>query len=254
MMEHATARAARFVVPALVAFGTLGLAWPGSAQTIGDIVAQHVAARGGAAALLAVESVRMTGRMQMGPEGDEARFVLELKRPNKMRLDLTVDGVEGAQAFDGTAGWAFMPFAGLNAPEPMPQEVAADAKAQADFDGPLVDHQAKGLDVRLIGRERRSNEDVYRVRVTPKAGTSRDIFISARTWLEVGSETTRRMQGVSITTETTQGGERRVAGVVFPTFMQAGIKGQPGGQRMEIDDIQVNVAIDDSRFRMPSQR
>jgi len=254
MMKKTGVQARRFEILALVALGTAGLASAGSAQTVDDIIAQHIAARGGRAALLAIESVRMGGRMQMGPEGDEARFVLELKRPNKMRLDLTVEGVEGAQAFDGAVGWAYMPFAGLDAPEPMPPEVAADAKAQADFDGPLLDHEAKGLDVRLLGRERRNDEDVYRLRVTPKAGSSRDIFISARTWLEVGSETTRRMQGVLITTETSQGGERRVAGVVFPTFMQTGIKGQPGGQRLEIDDIRVNVPIDEGRFRMPVRR
>lgn len=241
------------VVATLSGMCLLAASVSASAQSVDEIVERHIAARGGRAALLAIGSVRMSGRMQMGPDGDEAAFVLEMKRPNRMRMDLTIDGVLGSQAFDGTRGWAHMPFAGLDAPEAMPAEIAAEAKAQADFDGPLLDYRAKGHHVSLVGRERHDDQDVLRLRVTPRTGSGRDILISTTSWLEVGSESTRQMQGMAVVTETRQGGSRKVGGVTFPTFIQTGVKGTPQVQRLVIDDIRVNVPVDDARFVMPGR-
>ena len=61
----------------LLAHGVAPLA---TAQTVDDVVRRYVEARGGAANLRAVESLRFTGTMEL-PDV-QASFVLELKRPN----------------------------------------------------------------------------------------------------------------------------------------------------------------------------
>jgi len=69
------------------------------AQTVEDIVRRYVEARGGALKLRAVESLRFTGTMEL-PDVSAA-FVLELKRPNRMRTEFVVQGQTGVRAFDG---------------------------------------------------------------------------------------------------------------------------------------------------------
>src|SRR5688572_3596130 len=123
----------------IVALGLgLALAAPAAAQTADDIIAKNIAAKGGMAKLKAVQSIRMTGKMTVGP-GIEAPVVLELKRPNLMRTDITIQGMVGSQAYDGAKGWILMPFGGSKVPQAMSAEDADMAAEQADMDGPLID-------------------------------------------------------------------------------------------------------------------
>jgi outer membrane lipoprotein-sorting protein len=75
---------------------------PAAAQTADEIIAKNLAAKGGLERLRAVKTIRMTGRMTVGP-GIEAPIVLEIKRPNSMRMDITVQGMVGSQAYDGAS-------------------------------------------------------------------------------------------------------------------------------------------------------
>ncbi len=121
-----------------------------AAQTVDDVVRRYVEARGGAAKLRAVESLRFTGTMEL-PEV-AAGFVLELERPSRMRTEFVVQGQTGVRAFDGQHAWERLPLPGEE-PRPMAPEEAAEARAQADVDlSPLVDSAAKGFTVELVGR------------------------------------------------------------------------------------------------------
>jgi hypothetical protein len=109
---------------------------PGAAQTVDEIVARHLAARGGAARIEAVESLRMTGKAR-GPEGREALVVREIKRPARIRTEFTFQGLTGVYACDGEQGWQVSPLDGEMEPRPMPPESARLALEQADIGGPL---------------------------------------------------------------------------------------------------------------------
>ncbi len=58
----------------------------------------------------------MTGKMTMG-RGWRPRSPWSGKRPNKMRIEFTIQGMTGVQAYDGKTGWSVMPFLGKNDPE-----------------------------------------------------------------------------------------------------------------------------------------
>ena len=114
-------------------------------------IAKNVAARGGLEKLKAVKTMRLTGTMKVGD--DTMPSVLELKRPNKSRWQFTFDGQTAVQAFDGKAGWMWMPFAGMTEPQAMSAEEKQEAEQQADIDGPLVDYKAKGSTIELVGHD-----------------------------------------------------------------------------------------------------
>jgi outer membrane lipoprotein-sorting protein len=228
----------------------LVLASPAAAQNVDEIVAKHVAAMGGAEKLKAVKSVRMTGKMTVGP-GIEAPIVLELKRPNAMRMDITVQGMVGSQAFDGTKGWSLMPFGGSK----VPQEMAADemrmAEEQADMDGPLVDYKTKGNKVELLGKEQVEGAPAYKLQVTLKSGVIRTMYIDAEHFLTIKEEGKRTIRGTEMETETIVGDYKEVDGLMFPHAIDSGQKGNPQRQKMTVEKIELNVPIDDARFNMP---
>ena len=136
---------AAFAVLAL----TVALAPASYAQTLDEILAKHYEASGGLARLQKVQTMRMTGKMTVGP-GMEAPITLEKKRPGMMRLDFTFSGMTGTQAYDGTQGWQVMPFMGKKDPEALGPEEVKEVEQQADFDGPLVDWKSKGHALELI--------------------------------------------------------------------------------------------------------
>jgi outer membrane lipoprotein-sorting protein len=230
----------------------LAAAATSAAQTAQDIVARYVQARGGLARLKSLESIRMTGTMTGGP-GDAVPIVIELKRPAMMRMDMTVNGTTGTQAFDGTSGWVLMPFAGMTRPERMPPDVVKEAQAQADFDGPLVDYTAKGHTVTFAGRERANGRDAYRLDVRLQNGSTRVYWLDASTYLEVKSSSTRTVNGATVESETTLADYREVDGLMFPFRMESGIAGAPEKQQIVLESVTVNVPIDDARFQMPQK-
>ena len=91
----------------------LALSISAAAQTADDIIAKNIKATGGMDKLKAAKTIRMTGKLSLS-QGLEAPVVLEQKRPNSVRMEFTIQGMTGVQAYDGKIGWSLMPFSGMN--------------------------------------------------------------------------------------------------------------------------------------------
>jgi len=231
-----------------VSFAVASLA---SAQTAEDIVAKYVAARGGMEKLKAVKTMRMSGTMTAGP-GFEAPITLEMKRPKSTRMEFTLQGLTGIQAYDGTTAWAVMPFQGKKDPEALPAEQAKIMDDQADFDGQLVDYKEKGNTVELVGKEPVEGTDAYKLKVTNKSGDVRYYFLDAEYFLEIRTEASRTIRGTQMDFESSIGDYKEVGGLMFPHSIQSGPKGSAQKQKLTISKIELNPEIDDARFKMPA--
>jgi len=186
--------------------------------------------------------------------GVSAPFVLELKRPNKMRTEFTVEGHKGIRAFDGQTAWAQLPLPGER-PQPMGPEDAVEARAQADVDlSPLVDSAAKGYTVELAGRDRLPGGDTWRLVVRGQDGPPRTMHLDARTHLVVQTKESRDLDGEVVEFVTEVGDYRSEGGLVFPHRIDVGPKGRPERQRLAIRQVEVNPPLDDARFSMPVRR
>jgi hypothetical protein len=236
----------------------LAAAWflaalPASSQTVDELIAKHIEARGGMDKLKKVQSIRLTGKMTVGP-GIEAPITMEMKRPASFRLDFVFQGMTGTQAYDGKAGWALMPFGGRTEPEPMSPEDTRDAEEQADIDGPLVDHKAKGHTVELVGKEPVEGAEAHKLKITLKNGDVRYVFLDAEYFLEIRSEGKRTVRGSEVETETNFSDFKEVEGLVLPHAIEGGPKGSPQRQKITVEKVELNVEIDDARFAMPAKK
>jgi hypothetical protein len=228
------------------------LAAPALAQTVDELIAKASEARGGLDKMKSVESVRMTGKMTMGP-GLEAPITVEMKRPKNARMEFTIQGMTGVQAYDGQQAWGISPM-GPQKAEPLPPEMAKDLDNQADIDGPLVDYKAKGHQVELVGKEKVEGSDAWRLKVTLKSGDVQHIFLDADSFLEIRSESKRTVRGSEMELETTIGDYKEVGGLLWPHSIQSGARGRPEKQALTFDKIEINPAIDGARFKMPAAR
>jgi hypothetical protein len=225
------------------------LAVPALAQTVDEVIAKSFEARGGLDRLRAVQTLRVTGRMSMGPA--EASMVVERKRPGSIRAEITVRGERAVQAWDGVTAWGIPPT-GSGQPEVLPAEAARAMADEADVDGPLVDYRAKGYQVTLLGKERLEGGDAYKIEVRKKGGAVELHFLDARSYLTVRIEGKRTVRGTVIEGESLLGDYREAGGILWPCSIRSGARGNPEKQTLSVDKIEVDPALDDARFRMPS--
>ena len=230
---------------------TLALAPWAAAQELDEVIARHVEARGGATAIRAVEAIRMSGTLWMGSE-IAAQVKLLWKRPNKLRLEVVVEGMTVVQAFDGETGWAINPLAGQTDPRPVPADEARLLEAQADFvEGPFVDSRSRGYAIEYVGREEVGGTPAHKLKVTDKRGEVSYVFLDGETFLEIRSEGKRMMQEEEVEYETAHRDYRDVGGLMFAFSVENRTKGQPVGQTVTLETIELNVDVSDSEFDMP---
>ena len=241
---------ASFVRVLLGAAAALLAGLPAPAQTVDEIVAKHLAARGGREALAAIHTLRMTGLATAGP-GRTAIVRRELARPGRIRTEFVFQGTTGVYAWDGSSGWRVSPLDGSLEVEPLSPEAAALSAEQADFEGPLVDWKAKGHQVVLVGTTNLPGGPAHELEVTLKPGTVRKLWVDAATGQLVRSQAARRWRGHEVAVETAFGDYQKSGGVAFPRTIETGLQGRVRRVRIVVDSVEVNPALDASRFRRP---
>jgi hypothetical protein len=186
----------------------------------------------------------------------DAAIVIENKRPMKTRATLTVQGTDNIQAYDGENGWTLMPIQQKPAAEPATPDELKDLRQQADMDGELVDYKAKGHKVELVGKEAVQGTDAWKLRVTLKDGDVQFQYIDAEHFLPIKMETTRTINGQQVKTETFIGDYKDEGGVMMPHSIEVAVpmQGVTITQKVVVQKVEVNVPLDDARFKMPAAK
>ena len=215
------------------------------AQTVDEIVAKYYQAAGGVEAMEGVKSMRISGTMTLGP-GMEAPFTRIALRPNLQRMDFTLQGQTGTQAFDGEHAWQFMPWMGQTAPDTMPDDLAKNMREESAFDGPLVDYAVRGIRVELVGKEEVDSSSTYKLKVTMPQGDVTYYYLDSTTYLPIRTETPQTVQGKSVTVVSTMKDYRPEGGVMMPHHIEVG-----PGAAFVIDSVEINPPLTPADFRMP---
>ena len=181
----------------------------------------------------------------------EIPATMENKRPESTRMEFTVQGMTGIVAYDGTTGWQVMPFMGKKDAEPMAGDDLKDIQEQADFDGPLMDYKAKGNTVELLGKEKVEGSDCYKLKLVLKNGNVHTLYIDSDSFLEIKDVTKKVQNGTEVEVESTSGDYKEVEGIIFPFLIEQGDKGGMHKQRIILEKIELNPALDDALFKMP---
>ncbi len=242
-----------------------------------QIVEKNVDARGGLKAWHAVQTMRMTGKIDAGtlrtkppvplyamtktkyrPPRSEPEtkviqlpFVMDLKRPNKMRFEMEFRGDTAVQAYDGTNGWKLRPFVGRNEVEPYTREEMKQAAQQQPMDGFLIDYKAKGSKVEADGMDKVNGHEAYKLKLTLKDGQVRHVWVDAKTFLDVKIDGTRRMDGKPRQVATYMSDYRSVKGVKVPFVMETSVESVKGSEKIAIQKVELNPNLADAQFTKP---
>jgi hypothetical protein len=132
------------------------------AQTLDEVVNNYEIANGGKEKLLSLKSVKMVGSLDV--QGYEVGVTVTAVNGVGTRNDISVPGMgEGFQIVNTKKGWDFMPFRGQNSPEEISQEQLKYAQASLDLQGLLVNYKEKGNQVELLGKEKLSGAECFKL-------------------------------------------------------------------------------------------
>jgi hypothetical protein len=232
---------------------SLGLV-PGAAGavTVDELIAKHIEARGGAARMKAIQSLEYTGKLALS--GDfTAEFVLvrQIRRPNQVRSNATLQGLTTVRAWDGREGWGISPLFGRKDPERLSPDESKEMIEIADIDGPLVDSASKGNRIDYLGTEDIDGTDAHKLRVTSKDGDIQYVYVDPDYYLVIRVVYQRMVRGARVEIETDLGNYEKVNGVYFPFSIEAGPKGGPRTRKITIDKAVANLPFQDALFQFP---
>ena len=234
-------------IAVLMAAASLAIPTFAYAQTVDEIVAKNLQAKGGAEKLKSISSVKMTGKLTS--QGRDVPMVVLTKRPNLLRQEITTPGGLAVNAFDGQTAWTLAP--GADVPREITGPQADAARSNTEFDGPLMDYAAKGHTVELVGKEMLGSADVYHLKLTRKGSADAEhYFLDATTGLELKRTVQVEGGGMKQTLESELSDYKSVEGLMVPHTIKQSVGGMPVMQ-MTMEKVEFNLPIDDALFRMP---
>jgi outer membrane lipoprotein-sorting protein len=151
-----------------------------SAQTLDEIILKHFEAIGHKN-LLKKNSFVANGKIVQGK--NEIPFTSYSKRPDKFRMDGSIQEYKFTQAYDGKTGWVINPMMGINKPMELPPSEVENLKFQADFDGFFYNYKDKGRSLEYIGNDEVSGMNTYVILLTKSSGDSMYIYLDAQNYL-----------------------------------------------------------------------
>jgi hypothetical protein len=236
----------------IIALSAVGRASRTDAQSVDSIIARVAAAQGGLGPLHTVRSKRLTGHITFD-SATSGTIVVEQRRPDMIREEITTGGQTLVRAFDGVSGWMNVPTGDGAGVHVLSGDEARNIAAEADFDGALIDARVKGNRVELAGRDSAGDQVVYKLMVTLRSGYVDHWFIDSASALPIKWEGTRIMNGAPVALESLFRDYFIVEGLRFARLIETGSPGTPGRQQMVFDHVDINPPLDRGRFSAPAE-
>lgn len=254
--------------------------------SVNQILDRNAEARGGIAAWRAVTAMKMSGKLDAARKRPdpamldqnekrfrtmavkfkvsdqnaiaeaskpvELPFNLELKRPNLSRMEIQFNGQLAVQTYDGSSGWKLRPWLESSAAEPYTQDELKMAAEQQPLDGALIDAAAKGTSVSLGGTDKVNGQYAYKLKLTFKDGLQRNVWVDAKSFLEVKMDGSRKMDGKMKPLAIYYKDYRKVDKVMVPFLLETQVEGVRETESIHIEQVAVNPSLDSVRFSKPA--
>ena len=219
-------------------------------QDADEIINNYFENTGGLKAWNDLSSLKITMVMEM--QGMQLEGTMYQKKPNKQRMEISVQGKTIITAYDGEVGWMINPMMGSEDPQKMPPEAVEQMKDQK-FESELLNYKEKGNTIELQGTEEVEGTETYKIQLTKKNGDIEFYFFDTEYFVPI-------MERRSIKTGPTKGQEvetyisdyQEVGDYMMPFFIEAKSGGQ-SIQKMTFSVYSVNEELSDSMFTMPEK-
>jgi len=234
----------RTILSLLVAFASFALI---SAQDLNEVLDTYFETIG-QEKVLEKESMMASGKALI--MGMENPFKTINKRPDKIRVEVDIQGAKMVTGYDGTGVWMINPMTGSSDVIDVTGVEATGTIESADMDGLLWNYEEKGHQVVLEGKEEVDGSEAFVLKMTKKDGNTQYFYIDAENYVVTKMKQKLEVQGTEMEAETYFSNFQDVDGMIMPFTIEQRYQGQTA-LTIVMDKVEMNVDVDDSVFAKP---
>lgn len=224
----------------------------GHGRVVDNLIEKNIAARGGADNWQKIESLRLSGQLDLG-QGMHVPYVMEQKRPDRMCFEFEFDGRWATQCVNGDSGWKQLPFRGKPQAEPMSEAELREMKDMASIDGLLFDSARRGHEIEFVGNAQVDGRNAAMLEVRLPNGAVRWVYLDEETGLELKVEAKRTLRGRERRVETYFSDWRETNGILIAYRQDTNTAGEWESHFLTIDNVEINPVIAPDRFGPPAE-
>ena len=218
-----------------------------SAQSVKEVLDNHFETIG-QNKLLKVKTMTMSGKIMQ--QGMEFPIIMRMKRPDKVRMEASVQGQKIITSYDGESGWTVNPMMGSLEAQDLGPDQVKEMKSMGDMDGDLYDYEAKGHQLEYLGEEEMEGTPTYKLKLTKKDGDVSVYYFDADSYVILKTEATTTVQGVEQTFEQYPGNYKMIEGMAMPFNITSKYQGMTMLE-IVIDTVEIDKEVPDSLFVRP---
>jgi outer membrane lipoprotein-sorting protein len=214
-----------------------------SAQTLDEIINHYYAANG-------VENLEKANTVYVEAKanqmGMEIPMVINVKKPNKVKMVMTFQGMEMVTLFDGEKGYMINPMTGSTDPVEIPAEQLSGIEQYNMLRDNLMEAY-KGNRIKLEGDGEVNGKPAFKLAVTDAEGNVTTTFIDKESYLVVKTVQTVSQMGQEMEVESYVKDYMDINGIKFPKTITQVVSGSEMGG-ITFEKVEIDKLIDDSVF------
>ncbi|MDX9928615.1 MAG: hypothetical protein RBS37_02055 [Bacteroidales bacterium] len=213
------------------------------AQSLEEIARKNYEATG-QAAFAEAQTVTIHAKAYQG--GMEIPMVISMKKPDKVRITMTFQGMEIIQAYDGVKGYMVNPMMGSSEAVELPPAEAANMKNQANFTTNLTDY-LKDNKLEMVGDADVGGKSAWKIKIIMPTGDIAYIYIDKASYRQLKSDMSVSQMGMEINIETYLADYATFNGLMLPKTTTSYANGTEM-MMVVIEKAEVNLPMDDKIF------
>ncbi len=216
--------------------------------SLDTILSRYYDAIGGPDEWNDVKTMKYTGKMNS--MGKVFATAIVYKRPDKCRIDFSLGHIYFIQSFDGKEAWKFNPTDGSK-PAVLEGDDANDLIETCDFDGPLINHEAKGHKIQYLGRETVNGHEGFKLKITNKTGSVDYYYLDTKTYLPFLVRGKAMLKEKEVDSTTTVGDYIDTGGIIIPYYFEFDLDGLDDNEVFRVSTVEINPELEDTIFTFP---
>jgi outer membrane lipoprotein-sorting protein len=222
--------------------------------TVADIIQRNATARGGADPWKKLQTMVWAGHTESSnaPER-KLPFLLEIKRPARMRFEIVSPTGKLVRIYDGTNGWKVHPDSnGIPDVKDYSADELAFARSAQIIDGPLMDLAARGSDLKLLGTDTVDDRKAFVIESRLPSGDVDRVWVDAESFLELRLDREIQISGGRTAVSTiVYRNYRPFKGLQIPVVVETGSGPGKATDKLVIEKVALDPKIDDESFEKP---
>jgi hypothetical protein len=213
-----------------------------SAQiTADEICKKNIEKMGGESLLNTLSNVKFEQQILMNNQ--EFPQKMNVINNKAIKIETIIPGNSIIVALKDSTGWQVNPYSGSNSPKSLSKDEVRMYKMQTDLLGALFNYKQKNITITLEGKKKVLGKDAYKLNLVYKNGYKTNVYVSAKDFFVVEIEDMFR--------EVFFSNYKKESGFYFPFATE--VKTKMGSTIINVFKIQVNQAIDEKIFDMPTK-